>query len=448
MNSTIDLGNILSPISGESPAGEDLRYTTVYDEIREARRADDAAPQGEWEREVKNSDWSKVVSTSLAALSRRSKDLQIAAWLTEALAMTQGFQGVETGLNLLAGLLGNFWEEIFPRIEDDDYDYRVAPFEFLNEKLSASVRQIPMTDPRVTPGFSYLKWQESREIGYEADAKGDKRKEMLAEGKVPAEEVDIAVSKSTAAFYQSLADSIARCLESFRILDLAVDRKYGRHAPRLSDLGRALEDCSRLVLKICRELKGIKGVKDAMDSAPAVPVGGPGFETSTGLHMEAGAAPVAGALNPALLAGAPDSAVTTAFPGNAGPEAQETWLWNEALRVMQGDGFKEALNLLLAAASSQSSERGRSRYRFLVAKLCLKAGRPDLARPIVEQLNTMINELQLEKWECPFWISGIYRVLHQCLLAGEGADEESSRASELLKKICTMDVTKALDSKI
>jgi type VI secretion system protein ImpA len=444
MNSGIDLENILAPISGESPAGEDLRYTAVYDEIREARRADDLVPQGEWEREVKNSDWSKVVSTSLTALSRRSKDLQIAAWLAEALTMTQGFPGVETGLNLLAGLLGTFWEEIYPRIEDDDYDYRVAPFEFLNEKLSSSVRQIPLTEPRVTPGFSYLKWRESCEVGYEVDGKIDKRSEMLSDGKIPAEEFDSAVNKSSAVFYHSLAGSITRCQESFQVLDEAVDRKYGRHAPRLSDLGQALEDCSRLVQKICREQKGLPELNDALDVAHA---GNPASEAFSGLLAEATA--VAGASHSGgPLASHPERDFLSASSGNDGSEMQEARHWDEALRVMQGAGLREALNLLLAAASSQSSERGRCRYRFLVAKLCLKGGRPDLAHPILEQLNSMINELQLVKWECPFWISGIYEALHGCLLAGEVAGEESSRANELFKKICTMDVTKALSCKI
>jgi type VI secretion system protein ImpA len=127
-------------------------------------------------------------------------------------------------------------------------------------------------------------------------------------------------------------------------------------------------------------------------------------------------------------------------------DSQETPIWNEALRTMQSGGFKDALNLLLAAASSQQSERGRCRYRFLVAKLCLKAGHPELARPIVEQLNTMISELQLEKWESPFWISEILEALYQCLTSAEGYEEDVSRANELFRRICTMDVTKALGS--
>ena len=38
--------NLLNPIPGENPSGEDLRYAPIYDQIKEARRAEDEAAQG------------------------------------------------------------------------------------------------------------------------------------------------------------------------------------------------------------------------------------------------------------------------------------------------------------------------------------------------------------------------------------------------------------------
>jgi len=125
-------------------------------------------------------------------------------------------------------------------------------------------------------------------------------------------------------------------------------------------------------------------------------------------------------------------------------DAEEETLWNEAMRTMRDVGFREALNMLLAVANSQPSERGKHRCQLLVARLCLKAGRPDLARPIAEQLHTLVAELQLERWESPFWIAEVLESLHQCLTSGEPSDEDMGRAQELFRKICTMDVTKAL----
>ena len=70
-----------------------------------------------------------------------------------------------------------------------------------------------------------------------------------------------------------------------------------------------------------------------------------------------------------------------------------------------------------------------------------------MAKPILEQLYIMITELQLEKWESPTWIAEVLESLHQCLLSAEFADEDPARARELFRKICTMDVTKALSSR-
>ncbi|HIJ88270.1 MAG TPA: type VI secretion system protein TssA [Desulfuromonadales bacterium] len=426
----INLNAIAAPISEESPAGEDLRYTKVYDEIKEARRADDDIPQGDWQRENKNADMDKVIRVALDALTNKTKDFQIAAWLTEALAIEEGAEGVETGLRILTSLLSQFWDTAYPLVEDDDFDYRIAPFEFLNERLTTAIRMVPLTDPRTSLGYSFSKWKESRDVGYEADARGDRRAEMIAEGKLPAEEFDLAVSKSSAAFYKSLADTIANCSAAFAELDAAIDGKFGNHAPRVSEIGQILEECNRIVVKICREQKGLK---DAFEATPEVIQGGMTSDNSSPGYSSTDQSGQA----------APGAAFPVATLG--GSEAtQEAALWDEALRIMQAGSLKESLNLLLLAARSQPSERGRSRYRFLVAKLCLRAGRPDLAKPLVEQLYTMISEFHLESWESPAWIAEVIESLYQCLTSAEYADEDPARAQELFRKICTIDVTKAL----
>lgn len=457
MRISIDMSAILAAISEENPEGADIRYSAIYDEIREARRSEEPIAEGEWQREGKNPEWGKVISVSLKSLAEKSKDLQVAIWLTEALTHTEGVEGIRAGMSVLEGLLDRFWESAYPQVDEDDYDYRAAPFEFLNEKISSTVRHIPLTDPRTTAGYSYLKWQESREV---ANARGEARENLIADGKMPPEEFDSAVAKSSPAFYRSLAEALCAAVEQFESLEKIVDMKFGPHAPGLSKLGTALDECRRLVLKICIEQKGLKeafgrqAASGGEASEPSEAAEASEHSDSAGLVTDsdttpAGAdqgqdhTPEAPAAASTVAAGAPSAALLQV--PNAS-EAQETRIWNEALRIMQSRGFKPALDLLLAAASSQSSERGRCRYRFLVAKLCLKAGRPELARPIVEQLNTLITELQLEKWECPFWIAEILEALYQCLISGEDRDEEAVRARELFRKICTMDVTRALDT--
>src|SRR5713226_1760120 len=100
----IDVEALLTAIPGDQPAGESLQYSGLFDEIREARRSDDNLAQGDWEREPKTPEWPKVIELSTEALATKTKDLQIAAWLVEAIVELYGFAGLHDGLKLIRGL--------------------------------------------------------------------------------------------------------------------------------------------------------------------------------------------------------------------------------------------------------------------------------------------------------------------------------------------------------
>lgn len=447
MTVAVDVEAILKPFPGESPAGEDLRYTAVYEEIKEARRADDPFDRGDWQREVKKSDWDRVIELASRSLIQHTKDLQIAVWLTEGLIHKSGFSGLLEGLRILNGFLTAFWETVYPRIEDDDLEFRAAPLEFLNEKMWVAVKEVPLTDPAATPGYSWFRWKESREVGYEADTKnrygdideGKKRvrEERLADGKLSAEDFDAAVSQSSLAFYTRLAADVAQCREEFRNLDATVDERFGKLAPRLAELKGAIEDCEELVLRIFRDKGGSEPVAESKaDEAPRP------TESETALEREA----VRGDSQRATHA---QPLGTTPFQAAAFPESPtaESTLWESALATMNASGIRTALGQLLAASCGAPSVREANRLKLLMARLCLKAGRPDLARPIVEELHALIEELHLERWESPVWIAEVLDALYQCLTVGEPSDDDMSKARSLFQKLCTTDVTRAIPYK-
>src|SRR3990172_3043508 len=193
MKRQVDIDKILAPIPGANPAGEDRRYSQIYEDIKEARRADDPLDRGAWQLDIKTSDWDKVKTVAIDVLIQKTKDLQIAAWLSEALIATDGFDGLATGLTIVYGFFKDYWDHVYPAIEEGDMEFRAAPLEFMNEKLVTLIKGIPITDSKVTSGYYYLKWQESRSVGYEADTKnqyGDtdegkrkRREELIGEGK-------------------------------------------------------------------------------------------------------------------------------------------------------------------------------------------------------------------------------------------------------------------------
>jgi type VI secretion system protein ImpA len=130
--------------------------------------------------------------------------------------------------------------------------------------------------------------------------------------------------------------------------------------------------------------------------------------------------------------------------GIADTVAFEDDLWQEALGLLEASGFKKALELLIQESYTAPSVRERNRLRLLMAKLCLRAERPDLARPIIEELHALIQELHLEKWESPLWVADVLNTLYQCLMNGEPSDEDQGRAKTLFQQMCTTDVTRAM----
>jgi type VI secretion system protein ImpA len=126
--------DLLNPIPGENPSGANLRYAGIYDKIKEARREEDDAPQGEWARERKLADWKQVIKLASESLATKSKDIQVAAWLTEAMLRTEGFAGLLASLKLCQGLIESFWDTLYPELEDGDAELRVAPLDWIGSR--------------------------------------------------------------------------------------------------------------------------------------------------------------------------------------------------------------------------------------------------------------------------------------------------------------------------
>jgi type VI secretion system protein ImpA len=447
----IDIKTILTPIPGDNPAGEDLRYAATYEELKEARRADDPLERGDWQRDIKTADWDKIVAIATEALSHKTKDLQIAAYLVEALTNTDGFAGVATGLTIITGFLKEFWEQVYPLIEEDDLEYRIGPLEFLNEKVWLPIKQIPLTD-RSTAGYTWMKWQESRQVGSEKDTrnlsgeiddgKRRARADLIADGKLSAEEFDAAVSLSSKAFYKALAADVTACVQAFQKLDEIVDEKFGREAPRLTELKTSLEDCELLVSKILKEKLQMEPdpVTEALQQAVST-------ATETMPAQEIFAAQPPQAVPTPLAQGVsrvPDSASyrVNRLLGSAGMEEA---VWQEALSKLKTVGIKQALEQLLGASCSAQSQREKANFNLLIAKLCLNAGRHDLARPMAESLNTLVEELHLAQWESPIWIADVLATLYQCLTVEDATDDDLARAQELRTRLCILDVTRAIE---
>jgi type VI secretion system protein ImpA len=248
-------GDLMNPIPGPNPAGIDLRYDPLYDKIKEARHEDDDAPQGDWQRARKTADYALVTKLASDALATRSKDLQLAAWLTEAQLRREGFAGLRSGLEFLRVLLVRYWEDLYPQLEDGDPELRAAPLAWVGLTLSTAVRSVPLN----RSGHDYFKYKESRVVGYEADASGDPKKlqirqQALDDGKLSAEEFDRGVDATPKAWYKDLVADVDGCVEALGDLDRVGRERFGDSAPNFLRLQDALSEIQRAA----RQLLGKK----------------------------------------------------------------------------------------------------------------------------------------------------------------------------------------------
>ena len=257
----IDLEALLQPISEENPSGENLQYSGLYDEIREARRADLDLPTGDWQRQLKTADYRKVIDLAIPALTTQTKDLQIAAWLAEALTKQHGFVGLRDALQLMGGLHLNFWETCFPEIDDGDQEGRANAIEWMDKQVSDAATGAPITGGA---GLSFMAWEESKRFDFpeNLDALDSSEQEKFTElmGQAERERRTTgemwrkAKAQSRRAFYEALNLTLEECWEAYQALDRAIEEKFDRNqTPGMNILKKTLDDIRTGVQRLLEE---------------------------------------------------------------------------------------------------------------------------------------------------------------------------------------------------
>lgn len=149
------IDELLQPIAEGAPCGEDLSFSTEFDEIAELRREDDASlPLGDWKekgKEPKVADWDGLCALCETLLRTRSKDLRLAGWLADGWAQQRGLAGLADGLALCTRLVDLHWEHVHPLPDGGDQEERVGALRWLLARTVAQVsvaRHAPVVDPR------------------------------------------------------------------------------------------------------------------------------------------------------------------------------------------------------------------------------------------------------------------------------------------------------------
>ncbi len=257
----IDLEAIFTPISEENPSGESQRYSGLYDEILEARRADEDLALGVWKTELKIADFRRVIELSVPALTTQTKDLQISAWLCEALVSEFGFAGLRDSLKLMSGLQDKFWETLFPEIDEGDMESRANAVDWMDDKASLVIQKSPVTQGA---NYSFLDFEDSKrfDIPDNLDTLTFEDQEKFRALQAQAEKENRttaalwrkAKADSRRAFYEELWVVIGECKAAYQDLNRVIEEKYDRNQmPGMTKLKKVFEEIEALVKKLLEE---------------------------------------------------------------------------------------------------------------------------------------------------------------------------------------------------
>ncbi|MBN3790544.1 type VI secretion system protein TssA [Burkholderia sp. Ac-20353] len=262
----INLPELLTPISDASPCGDDLLFSHDFDAIQEARRYDDPSlDQGEWVTEIKEADWSFVVDRATELLRTQTKDLRLAVWLTEALALEDGITGLSEGYALLEGLCGQYWDGVHPLPEGDDTDYRLGNVAWLAGRTAELLRAVPLTDG-ASSAFSTLDWEVAQHVAQAVKRDPDHAHD-IARGKPSVEQIDASRRVTPLAFYSALLGNLKAFEFALDAFEETLEARAGDAAPSFRQTRDAFETVYRLAERFARE-QGYTGAQQQSQSAP------------------------------------------------------------------------------------------------------------------------------------------------------------------------------------
>ncbi len=270
-----DAAELLEPISSDHPTGVNLREddegAPLYYRLKDARssaRVFERQADIEAERGPVAPEWRTILELSRDILRTRSKDIEVAVWLTEAALRLHGFDGLQRCFALLDGLVARYWDTLHS-LDAEDMSAKVAPLAGLNGigadgALIQPLRLAPITAPRAAQAATLWDYMVMRRRGPTSPG---------------AAAVSTAARETDGASFKALYGAITGSLASFTSLTTRLDGLCGADTPpsstirtTLTDAADALRDISGLGAELLGQAAG--PAEAAMAAAPE-PAPGP-----------------------------------------------------------------------------------------------------------------------------------------------------------------------------
>ena len=127
------VADAMAPLAGDNPAGENARYDQDYEDAQGEIRKLTAVTAGEG-----GVDWELVAKNCASLLAKRTRDLNLAAYLSLALLKLESYEGLAAGLEIINGYMGDdLWPSVYPPARR--MKARANLYQWLDDRISEAV---------------------------------------------------------------------------------------------------------------------------------------------------------------------------------------------------------------------------------------------------------------------------------------------------------------------
>jgi type VI secretion system protein ImpA len=247
MSAQWDSGQLLQPIPGDGPCGENLEDTELlssFDTFRlfgQARPLDAPAEPSEKRipKPASSPEWVEIRDKALDALAK-SKDLRLLATLGTALLRTDGVPAFAETLNVASQWLEMYWSQTYPLVDEDAILRRNALNCFADPMAVVDgLRRLPLVRSRQHGTFSL------RDI----DIATHQLQPNDGDAQVDENQVNAAFASMTLPELTQLQESVVGAVASLRKIDSTMSDAAG------SEATPNFEPLSALLLKMGQVLR-------------------------------------------------------------------------------------------------------------------------------------------------------------------------------------------------
>ncbi len=249
----LNIPELIEPISEEKPTGDNIREdsspTSDYYEIKDIRtqaRANERKALEDEDLSFVPGDWKPILQKSPDILKERTKDIEVCAWIIEALTRTDGFKGLAESFELTHQLMDKFWDGMYPEEDEDGVETKVAPLIGLNGfgsdgALIMPIKCIPLTQGKDFGPFAFWEYNQA----YETDGITDpeKKQQKIDNGAITLEMVRQAAADTSPLFFRQLKTDIDSAIEAYARLTATLDTCCASDPQPTSNIRDVLEKC-------------------------------------------------------------------------------------------------------------------------------------------------------------------------------------------------------------